>query len=61
MPTATIESPLLTRLEACRFLRLSEPTLRNLTDAGRIACTKLAGKVMYRREELERVTREGAA
>lgn len=61
MPTATIESPLLTRKEACAYLRLSVPTLRRLTNAGHIARVKIGHNVFYTREELDRVVREGVA
>ncbi len=43
----------LTRVEASKILRISLPTLRNLTKAGIVKGYRLGGRVLYKSNELD--------
>jgi len=52
-------SPLLTAKEAAEYLRISVFTLRGWTSKGRFPAVKVGRRALYRRDDLERVAREG--
>jgi hypothetical protein len=48
----TITSPLLDRPEAARFLRISVRSLDSFTASKELRCVRLAGRVLYRIDDL---------
>jgi excisionase family DNA binding protein len=51
---------LLTRKEAAALLRITVRTLERLAADGKLRRTKIRGKVLIERSEIERLVREGS-
>jgi excisionase family DNA binding protein len=51
---------LLTRKEAAQLLRITVRSLERLVAAGKLKRTRVGGKVLIERSELERLVREGS-
>ncbi len=60
MSEPTIEKPLLTRLEAAKYLRIGPTTLNSITMAGKLARVKFGenplgrNPVLYRKQDLDK-------
>lgn len=55
----TMQSSLLTALEAAEFLRISIHTLRGWTSQGKFPVVKVGRRALYRRVDVEMVAQQG--